>query len=506
MDDEGNLRAPQHNRIATLSLKPANHFLKIGNGFGWKGSAYELVHDDAVDLLALLRLRTKIRKTSSGKLLRIDFALHQPSCPGQPDAMHPAGCSFLGDDLCDMQPRQRQARLDERQRLMNRVVRTDEELRPGLCQLRSGRQHDLPDALPVVAVDALHVVGKRMRVNGELRMSMRAHACGSFAAQGPVAEGGALCGTGDDSDVLGHGSDSRISSMAQIAIIGAGAIGGVVASLLQQTGQHELMLCLRRQLRQIIVESGSVEQRIDATFRVRPEDAHPVDWVMIATKAYDADAAASWLDKLCSTGAPVAVLQNGVEHRERFAPYIAKEKIVPVIVDCPAERSSSGAGDHILQRGPMSLRVPDSMLGREFVKLFDGSAADAAAVDDWTTVAWKKLCHNAVGALSALLQKPAGVLRDEAIGEVALDMLYECIAVGRAEGAELPDSFAEEVLAACRRSNPDSINSLLADRLAGRPMETAARNGAIVRKGRAHGIPTPTNAMAVALLEAMAAK
>jgi 2-dehydropantoate 2-reductase len=289
-------------------------------------------------------------------------------------------------------------------------------------------------------------------------------------------------------------------------MIGAGAIGGVVASLLQATGRHELVLCVRRPLRQLVVESGSVEQRIDAEFLLRPEDAKPVDWVMIVTKAYDAETAAQWLDGLCSAGAPVAVLQNGVEHRERFAPYIAKEQIVPVIVDCPAERTSSEDGDRILQRGPMSLRVPDSTLGGEFVALFAGSAADATTVEDWTTVAWKKLCHNAVGALSALLLKPAGVLRDEAIGEVALEMLRECIAVGRAEGADLPDAFAEEVLLACRRANPDSINSLLADRLAGRPMETAARNGAIVRKGRAHGIATPMNAMTVALLEAMATK
>ena len=37
-------------------------------------------------------------------------------------------------------------------------------------------------------------------------------------------------------------------------------------------------------------------------------------------------------------------------------------------------------------------------------------------------------------------------------------------------------------------------------------MEIDARNGVIVRMGRKHGIPTPANSMAVALLEAMAAK
>jgi 2-dehydropantoate 2-reductase len=36
-------------------------------------------------------------------------------------------------------------------------------------------------------------------------------------------------------------------------------------------------------------------------------------------------------------------------------------------------------------------------------------------------------------------------------------------------------------------------------------MELDARNGVIVRRGAAHGIATPVNAMVVALLEAAAA-
>jgi 2-dehydropantoate 2-reductase len=47
------------------------------------------------------------------------------------------------------------------------------------------------------------------------------------------------------------------------------------------------------------------------------------------------------------------------------------------------------------------------------------------------------------------------------------------------------------------------MNSLHADRAAGRPTEIDARNGAIVRIGARHGIPTPCNQMSVALLVAM---
>jgi 2-dehydropantoate 2-reductase len=140
------------------------------------------------------------------------------------------------------------------------------------------------------------------------------------------------------------------------------------------------------------------------------------------------------------------------------------------------------------------------------VELFAGSPADASVVPHFLSVVWRKLCFNSAGVLSALVLQPAGVVREEAMGEAALQIIRECAAVARAEGAYLEDNIAEIILAAQRAAPADSINSMLADRLAGRPVEIDARNGVIVRLGRKHGIPTPANAMAVALMEAMVAK
>lgn len=289
--------------------------------------------------------------------------------------------------------------------------------------------------------------------------------------------------------------------MAKIAIVGVGAIGGVVASLLHLAGRHQLFLCTRRPVSGLTVENPDGPVKVDAQVWSNPDEAQSVDWIMVATKAYDVEGAARWLDKLWTNDLPVAILQNGVEHRERFSPYVPIGRIVPVIVDCPAERKTP---ELILQRGPMSLKVPSNALGAEFVDLFSGSPALAETVPDWVTVAWRKLCHNSAGALSALLLRPNEVMHDEAIGETALEIVRECVAVGRAEGAQLDDTVPEEVLAAYRKAAPNGINSLLADRIAHRPMETDARNGAIVRAGKKHEIPTPYNSMTVALLNAIA--
>jgi 2-dehydropantoate 2-reductase len=287
--------------------------------------------------------------------------------------------------------------------------------------------------------------------------------------------------------------------MARIAIVGVGAIGGAISGLLEMAGGHEITLCTRRSLERLTVTMPDGEVvRIKARNVTAPENAEPVDWVIVATKAYDAKGAAEWLLALCAQGAPVAIVQNGVEHRERFAPYVEQSRLLPVIIDYPVERKANG---EVHARGAARMSVEDTPLGSDFAALFAGSPVKMELVDDFTTAAWWKLCLNSVGALNAITLKPNGVLREEAMGRLAVAMVAECVAVGRAEGARLSESLGEEILAHCRAQTPDGVNSLMADRLAGRRMETDARNGAVVRKGEKHGIPTPLNRMAVTLLE-----
>src|SRR5260370_11220730 len=99
------------------------------------------------------------------------------------------------------------------------------------------------------------------------------------------------------------------------------------------------------------------------------------------------------------------------------------------MVDCPAERQ---APDRVRQRGVMHLKVPDNALGRDFVKLFAGTPADATTVPDFLSVVWRKLCFNSAGVLSALGLPPAGVVRGGGIGARALPMAYAGAGEGRA--------------------------------------------------------------------------
>lgn len=291
--------------------------------------------------------------------------------------------------------------------------------------------------------------------------------------------------------------------MTRVAIIGPGAIGLAVAAALQEAGRCDFVLCGRRRppLLEVRTPRGVVALSPSAVW-TEPAEAEPADWVLVTTKAYAVEGAAAWFPALRRADPPVAILQNGVDHRDRFADVLPAERIVPVIVDLPCERESRGG---VWQRADGTLTVADDAAGRAFGELWAGSTLTVRRTDDFVTEAWRKLCLNSVGALSVLTDRPVGVMRDPAVAGLARGLLHECMAVGRAEGAVLPDEWADEVVARCQAAPPDAVNSMLADRRAGRPMEVEARNGVVVRLGARHGIPTPLHGVAVALLAAMGA-
>jgi 2-dehydropantoate 2-reductase len=284
--------------------------------------------------------------------------------------------------------------------------------------------------------------------------------------------------------------------MARIAVIGAGAIGGTLAAWLAQT--HDVTLCVRSTLDDLEIDTPQGMIRAAPVILADPAEARPVDWVLCATKTYDCASAAGWLDGLMGPETRLAVIQNGVEQRDRF-PMVPQDRTVPVIIDLPVERTGPG---RIVQRREGTIHVPDDANGEALVALFAATIIAATTTPDFVTAAWRKLAINCSGIVSAITLRAAEVANEEGVAEVMRGLVRECIAVGRMEGAALPDKLADQVVEWTRKAHPDSVNSLHADRLAGRTMEIDARNTVIVRLGEKHGIDAPLNRAMAALLAA----
>jgi 2-dehydropantoate 2-reductase len=277
--------------------------------------------------------------------------------------------------------------------------------------------------------------------------------------------------------------------MTEVAVVGPGAVGVTFGAAAERAG-HPVALCGRRAAAAPVLElpSGD-EHRLAARVRADPATAAPVPWVLLAVKTHQTAGAADWLAALCDEQTVVAVLQNGVEHRELAGPLAGAATVLPAIVWCPSEPIAPG---RVRQRAPARLSVPDEPAGAALAALLDG-AAQVDVVADFRTEAWRKLCLNAVAAPMVLAGRRAVVYREPGQIELARAIADEAVAVARAEGARLGAETVDAVIAQVATFPPDLGTSMLFDRLAGRRLEWEARNGVISRLGRVHGIPTPVS-------------
>jgi 2-dehydropantoate 2-reductase len=148
--------------------------------------------------------------------------------------------------------------------------------------------------------------------------------------------------------------------MSVVAIVGVGAVGGTIAAHLCAAGRDEVVLCVRIPFDALVVEGPAGILRATPRLVTTPATVQPVPWVLLATKAHQTAGAAAWLHALVTSRTTVAILQNGVEHEQRVAPYADGATLLPAVVECPAVRMAPG---RIVQRAPAHLMVPATAEG-----------------------------------------------------------------------------------------------------------------------------------------------
>ena len=282
--------------------------------------------------------------------------------------------------------------------------------------------------------------------------------------------------------------------------MGPGAVGTTVAALLYKAG-HSVTVCGR-------TARDDIELRPDGEDPiVVPGPVHtdpgevigPVDVVLLAVKATQNRAAAGWLARLCGEHTIVTVLQNGVEQVEQVQPHCPTSSVIPGIVWYSAETQPQG---WVRLRGEAALVLPSGPAAETVAELLRGAGCRVDCDPDFITASWRKLLTNALAGFMALSGRRSGMFRRDDVTELSRRYVAECVAVARAEGAQLPDSVIDEMAGLFRHAPEDMGTSILTDRINRRPMEWDIRNGVIIRKARAHGLATPISDVLVPLLAA----
>ena len=288
-----------------------------------------------------------------------------------------------------------------------------------------------------------------------------------------------------------------------IAVIGPGAIGSTAAALLHAAGRP-VLLCGR-------TPRDGVEVRPDGHPPIYlPGPVHtdpatvdgPLDVVFLAVKDTQNGQAAVWLDRLCDENTVVCALQNGVEQVERVSAISRRTDAAHVVPAAVWISSEMQPGGWVRLRSEARLVLPDTPAAATVADALRGTAITVERDPDFRSAAWRKLLVNAVVGFMVLADRRAGMFRRDDVAALARRYLTECLAVARADGADLGDEVVDEIVTMLAAAPEDLTTSMLTDHRAGRPLEWDIRNGVISRKAAAHGLPTPVSDVVVPLLAA----
>ncbi len=284
-----------------------------------------------------------------------------------------------------------------------------------------------------------------------------------------------------------------------VAVVGLGNIGTVFAAHLAAGGLHRVYGCVRRKPDPLIVDGQFGRVTGDLEWFDDPRFAPPADWILLATKTHQTEAAAAWFECLVKSGTRIVALQNGVDAEDRLETLRRGATVIPTVVYTNSKRLGPGHVRHL--RPEYDLAVPPSASALDLKDLFRGTFVRIEEEPEFLTAAWRKFLVNlAANPLTAIVGQGIGALRGPEMESLATKLLEEAAMVGRAEGAQLKPEIAAEVLGWMRGFPADTGTSMLEDRQAGRELEIDAMTGTVLRLGARHGIALPVNEFVMALL------
>jgi 2-dehydropantoate 2-reductase len=276
-----------------------------------------------------------------------------------------------------------------------------------------------------------------------------------------------------------------------IAVVGPGAIGGLVAAMLQRAGHDVVVVAREKTVRQVTEHGLDIETDEFGTWhaplRAATEVPHGAR-VVVAVKAEGvADAAA-----LLAGTAPVEVLSllNGLDHVDVLRSALPGVRVVGATIAGETLRTGAGGfGPALVRHRGTLLRavVPDDAAELGLVAALRDTPIEVVTGGTDTEVLWKKLRF--LAPLALLTSAWATGIGDALTRDPRLTsgLLAEIAATATAEGVPTTSEDLQGILGgfpAPMRS------SLQADIEAGREGELDAIGGAVRRRAASHGLPT----------------
>ena len=307
-----------------------------------------------------------------------------------------------------------------------------------------------------------------------------------------------------------------MASSPTIAIVGSGAIGGYYGARLAQHS-HNVHFLLRSDF-QTVTQTGWTVRSTSGDFHLPPDRFHahadvkqfpPIDLVVLTLKSISADHYASLIGPLLGPDTAILTLQNGLGNEDVLAQQFGPHRIIGGLAWICSTRTAPGVIDHTFGgRIQISDFVGgDTARARSVADLFNRSNVEAEVLADVRTGKWRKLGWNvAFSGLGTVLDLPTDrILATEPGVQFVSALAREVIAIAGAQGIEIPDEFADQIVPFTRKMG-SYRTSMQIDREMGRPLELEPIFAAPLRYAREFNVSCPRLAALYDLLKILDAR
>lgn len=298
----------------------------------------------------------------------------------------------------------------------------------------------------------------------------------------------------------------------KIAVVGPGALGCLIAGFLKSKAGEDVWLLDNSPERAkkisengIRIEGVSGNHTIKIAATADAKDIGPVDLVIICVKSYSTEDASKEIKDIVGENTSVLTLQNGIGNVQILNDYFGEDKVIAGVTNHGSTLLSTGHIRHA-GKGDTIIGKADGKLSRE---LKDVAAALTKAgfptkiSKDIDSIIWSKLIINVgINALTAITRLTNGkIIVHEEARDLLRSAVQEAARVVKRKRIKLSYDDPIQKVESVAKATSANASSMLQDVLSKNRTEIDFINGAIVRHGKATGIPTPVNEMLTALVK-----
>jgi 2-dehydropantoate 2-reductase len=305
-------------------------------------------------------------------------------------------------------------------------------------------------------------------------------------------------------------------TQAEFAILGAGAIGSILAAHLAHAGHSVIVIARGERARAVERDglriTGLAKLAVNVPVLTEPGRLESADTLIVAMKTPGTEATLEPLRR-ARLGAALSI-QNGVLKNELLAAAFGADRVLGALADTSGELLPSG---EVLFTRNVNLPLGEPAGGiseraRRIAGMIDAAGVRSSAVADITSLEWSKFTVW-LGLMSMAVSMRSVSWRylvDVDCAQLLIALVREIAAVARAQGIALVESAAglplrtmldaseHDAIEAVRKAGeqmrsraPEHRMSALQDLEAGRPLEVAETFGYAVSRARELGLSLP---------------